>query len=454
MDETGRKFDSEVEEIRKTITEYLQDRLQPKLDPIENRIKKLKEEDTEKRDQLEKDRQKEIDKYKPENWISDAVLDAEKIQQATHAIKYMHPDAKGTCLNVPGNPNAGDLCVGTHTLGDHRDHDVVYRDAKYLPLVEFVLLDVNGKTLLTRAVEGDQALEKAFSIYTSSADSWMDAFADVAISKDTASHERAKQIYWPLDDGTYHLLAPLHPTTLVHEIWNDINRDRFSDSAKAAQQARRNNAPYHEGCRDHLDLVEMKFGGDNPQNISQLNRKSERRGRNYLLPSYPPTWKSERVRPPMKEKSVFDHIFGRRKRVKDLTDVLLDFLSKVKEVNNVRIRNKRAELVSYIRDELLQFASEIQELDGGWSKDEDCLLNTEEKCWLDPRRAETDEEFAAVRNRGTWQDAVCGRFGNWLNARLTSDRHGLYMGEAEALEWQSVLDDELRMIRMEVDFDG
>ncbi len=178
---------------------------------------------------------------------------------------------------------------------------------------------------------------------------------------------------------------------------------------------------------------------------------SERHGENWLLPSLPPNWKSESIRPPFFTESVFVRRFGNRRDVKELTRILRDFLRSVAkpELNNIRIRNKRAELVGYIRDELLQFAAEIQEIDGGWSRDERCRLNVAEQCWLDPKRAAIDEEFAVRWQRGDWQDEICLRFGNWLNAAISDDKK-TPMGEAEAEVWQDVLDAELRMTHLEL----
>ena len=104
--------------------------------------------------------------------------------------------------------------------------------------------------------------------------------------------------------------------------------------------------------------------------------------------------------------------------------------------------------MGYVRDELLQFAAEIHELDGGWSRDERCRLNPAEQCWLDPKRAVTDEELAARWRHGDWQDEICLRFGNWLNARISTDRTP--MGQAESQAWQAVLKAELSMIRLEI----
>jgi CRISPR-associated protein Csy1 len=116
--------------------------------------------------------------------------------------------------------------------------------------------------------------------------------------------------------------------------------------------------------------------------------------------------------------------------------------------SNIRIRDKRAELVGYLLDELLQFAAELHELNAGWSRDERCRLNAAEQCWLDPKRATFDEDFAVRWQCGDWQDEVGLRFGNWLNAAISAEQTPL--GQAESEAWQALLREEFRMIRQEL----
>lgn len=449
MNEVEEAGGTPEEKIRAVINDFLQERLEPKLDPILKKEEKIKEdhENGKQLDELEKQRTKLLFEFSPEVWIDNAARRVSQLQQATHAVKYMHPDAKGTSLNEPGNPDAGDLAVGTHTIACHYKPDVV-GNAAVLDVYKFLSLQVNGKTMLGLMLDRDPALRNALSDDAEKAESWINSFAAITdCQDDPASHKLAKQVYWPLGEGAYHLLAPLFPTSLCHEIREKINEDRFSEEAKAAREARKNGESHPNGYREYPECVLQKFGGSKPQNISQLN--TERGGEIYLLASCPPNWRSEPARPPLFVKSVFDNLFGKRRRVRELTRVLRDFLLKVRDYNNIRIREKRSELVGYIRDELLLFAAEIQDIEPGWSLDENCRLNPDEQCWLDPWRAQDDEAFAALRNQGEWKDAVCKRFGNWLNARLTAK--SLNMGEDEAREWQSVLDKELRTMRMEVD---
>lgn len=421
-------------DIRSAIDGFLQERLQPKLD-------RLKEDEIHKRAQLLKNHQ-------PAQWIANAANRVGQIQQVTHALKYTHPDARGTSLNAPGNPEADELLVGTHTI-DEITTDVV-GNAAALDVYKFLKLQVGGKTLLDLALEGNTALQAAFSDDEEQAKSWMAAFADLSTPKgQPASHKFAKQLYWPMEDGGYHLLAPLFPTSLVHHVVSTIREDRFSEEAKAARRAYRERVPHPHGFREYPHLAIQNFGGTKPQNISQLN--SERYGENYLLAAVPPLWLSEPVRPPLRTESVFDRLFGRRPRVRDLLRILRDFLTRVQDVNNVRIRNTRAELIAHLRDEVLLFAAETQENEPGWTLDEMCWLNVDEQCWLDPERAGRDESFAAICTGVDWRDGICRRFANWLNAQLTSTQTP--MGELEAREWQSVMEKEINLMRMELDFD-
>lgn len=422
-----------VASIKAVINDFLQERLQTKLE-------KLKPEEDEQRHALQLD-------YLPASWIPDAARRVGQIQQVTHALKFTHPDARGSSLSVSGNPVAGDEIVGTHTVAQSLAPDVV-GNAATLDVYKFLRLPVGGKTILELAATADPALTAAFSDDADLAKTWIAAFASLTEAKGLpTSNKLAKQVYWPVVGRNYHLLAPLFPTSLVHGVWKRIREDRFSDEAKAARDARHNGLVHPHGYCEYPNLVIQYFGGSNQQNISQLN--SERHGENYLLPSLPPSWKPAAVRVPLSVTSVFDRVFGSRPRVRELVRVLKDFLVSVEHAGtNIRIRNKRAELVGLIRDEALQYAAELRQLEPGWSASPECLLNSAEQCWLDPERPEQDADFASLRQSGDWQDEICRRFGNWLNARLTTPNTP--MGAVEAAHWREVLDEEMRMLRDEV----
>ena len=435
-----------VVSIKAVINAFLQKRLQPKLE-------ELKPEDDVKRQKLLLD-------YLPGNWIANAAKNIWQLELATHVLKYTHPDAKSDVrafssnIASPGHSLLGDGVVGSHTLDTLACLDVAGNSA-WLPVDKFLSLEISGLSILDRVSRNDPLLRETFADFGDVGSEWMSAFSKYANpQKKPASHKLAKQIYWLVNrigsdpkEWSYHLFAPLFPTSLVHSLWKRIRDDRFSDKAKAARDAKRNGLAHPHGYCEYPNVAIQNFGGSNPQNISQLN--TERNGQNYLLPSLPPSWKSAEVRAPLAVNSVFDRIFGSRPRVRELVRILRDFLVSVEHAdNNMRISTKRAELAALIRDEAFQYAAELQQLEPGWSQQPDCLLNSAEQCWLDPERAEDDPDFASLRRKGDWPDEICRRFGNWLNARLTTANTP--MDAVSAAHWQEVLSKEMRMMRIEV----
>jgi CRISPR-associated protein Csy1 len=87
-------------------------------------------------------------------------------------------------------------------------------------------------------------------------------------------------------------------------------------------------------------------------------------------------------------------------------------------------------------------------LNAGWTLDPDCQLNSEEQCWLDPRRAAQDDSFAALCRVNGWPDTICSRYAGWLNARLGIP--AALRNQTEAAHWASFLDKELHMTRIEL----
>jgi CRISPR-associated protein Csy1 len=424
--------DQHPDTIRQTILTFLQERLQEKLD-------KLKDDEEAKKEDL-------IASYQLKTWVSDAARRVTQIQQVTHALKFIHPDAKGTNLFNNGNPDAGPLRIGTHTL-PRKTPDVV-GNAAALDVNKFLRLEVGGQSLLALAIEKSVALQHALSENDVEAKTWMAKFASIVDTPDTpSSHKNAKQLYWPVGDNDYHVLAPLFPTSLVHHVWREINDAYFSEDAKEARQAHKNDKPHTHGYVRYPGIVVQSFGGTKPQNISQLN--SERGGKSYLLSSVPPKWKSQ-VNLPMKKESIFDGWFPNRPEIKNLTKSLREFLYRVQDHNNVRIRDTRKAFVDQIIDELLAVAAELRNKEESWTEHASCKLNESQKLWLNPYRCQHDEAFNKQYQLGYWKEDICRHFSLWLNVVINDKEKPLPFDDATATEWHSNLNDALRLLALEV----
>lgn len=421
--------------LRDLIHTFIHTRLQAKLDKLADNDPK---------------RQKLLDEHQPDAWLADAARRVAQIQLATHTLKPIHPDARGSNLHTP--PPAIDLpgLVSSHCLSHDWENDYVCNAAD-LGMVTFLQLEHQGKTLLQRALEKDPDLIAALSKNNEQAECWSSSLAALTNITPTSS-TFAKQIYFPLLDGSYHLLAPLFPSSLIHRVRQQISEDRFGEAAKAARNAKRLNLPFQHGYREYIGLAVHHLGGSKPQNISYLNLK--RKGENWLLASLPPQWRSLDLRPPLRRDSAFEFIYRNDKALRARVAELQHFLRETSH-NNWQIRRKRARLLGEITDAVHQYAAALLdanrngELAVGWSAHAECRLDDSERHWLDPLRAHDDAEFQSVHLCRDWPEQASKRFGNWLNAKLDHDT--LRLGEDEAAHWRGVLHEELTLFKEMLD---
>lgn len=411
------------EAYRALIEHFLKERL-------DARREKLPDEDT-LRDELPS-------LFERATWLADAARRVGQIQAVTHSLKPIHPDARGTNLYCAPSSLHHHVEVGSHVLDQDFSADVV-GNAAALDVYKFLRLEIDGRSLLDGMLAGDASLAAALSDDADEAAAWIEAFTGLIRPRgNPASHTLAKQLYWlvgddPLQDGQYHLLAPLYASSLAHRVFLTLNEDRFGESGKAARQARCDKEDHPVGFAEYPNLAVQKLGGTKPQNISQLN--SERRGNNYLLGSLPPQWKSRAVRALWHTESAFPR-YGQREQVREAIKELRLFLESNPEPT-LETRDRRDAYLDVLLDELVCFSREFQEeLPTGWTAEPDCELEEAEQLWLDPFRAETDEDFKSKWQRMDWPAGIGQRFGRWLNSKL--DKR-LPLGEIEQRQWAKEL---------------
>ena len=402
--------------------EYIQQRRDEKLDKEKNADKRLDIET----------------KYEPETWLSDAARRARQLSFITHAAKYIHGDSRGSSVEAVNTDNLNaDGYISTHS-GSELPYDVV-GNAAALDVGKLLLLEHEGHKLIDTLRQGDNTPLLAIAPDAETAQEWADGFLSVLASPEPSAHKFSKQCYWPVQDDEYHVLIPLYATSLAHTIHATIQHARFSDEAKATREARRKEEYAKLEEVRYPDLAVQSFGGTKPQNISQLN--SQRGGRAYLVSCEPPDWQRQTT-PPLNITSIFSQRFERR-LYREHIQPLRDFLQRVADrPNNDRIKKQRAQRLDAIVDEILNRAAFIQQLPPGWSAAPDCRLPLAECCWLDPERAETDEEFRSQRDATDWPAEVAQRFAIWLSHKLESDT--LAFGAVEQRELRDLLEPELR----------
>lgn len=416
-----------VRGLRKVIEDYL-------VAHRDEKLEKLKPDDP-KRDEL-------FTQYECRIWLANAAKRVTWIQSATHTLKAMHPDARGSNLYCPPITLPDTGLVGSHLLEESYASDIT-GNAAALDVNKFLTQEFSGKTLLTWMQEDEAAVIAAFQFDDlASAQKWVEAFRGLIRSPEHhASHTLAKQLYWlvgddPCEDAQFHLLAPLYASSFAHRVYMTIQDHRFGEESKDARESKKNNKFCEHVFHVYSHLAQQKIGGTKPQNISQLN--SERKGINYLLSSCPPVWRSQNLKPPYGTASVFSR-FERNPEVRALVRNLRTFLESNPALNQAT-RNRRDDLLFSILGEIRMLAEEYRTLSSGWSTDSHCRLAEAEQCWLDPERALQDVEFAETWQRLHWVDEIKRRFGNWLNAQLGEK---LPLGDIEHEYWADLFDDEI-----------
>ena len=375
-------------------------------------------------------------------WIDDAARRSAQIQCATHTLKPIHPDARGTSLYVaPQDLPALDE-VGSHCLGSVYADDVV-GNAAALDVFKFLKLAHEGRTLLQLACAQDADLAQALSTEPAEAHQWMAAFAALVQPRGApATHGYAKQLYWRVEDdahndASYHLIAPLFGSALAHTVWQTLQEHRFGDSAKAARQARKDGTDSETPVYEYPHLAVRKMGGTKPLNISQLN--SERGGNNPLLASLPPLWQT-REQLPLSNKRLMAR-FGYRPEVKHTLQKLRQFLESNPPANQ-DTRQRRDAMVFDLLDEWLQLSATLRIVAPGWSQRPECQLSAAQKHWLDPEGLAQAalEASMQVPDVDDTLDAVAEDLALWLNGHL---RDPLPLGDPEFAHWRTLVRDEL-----------
>ena len=383
-----------------------------------------------------------VNKYNPKNWLSKNCNYALNVSFATHVAKLTHSKIDSPSIFDSINETK-DYVLTTSSLKE-KVIDGAVKGNQYAPIFQFLELELNGEKLAERLAKDDQ-LFNVFEIDTNLVSQWSEGFKEALRSKRIATHNLAKQIYFPVDCG-YHLLSNIVSSSLAHRIFETI----FDDFQKSATKAF-DKKKYSDIERVVLPRrAQLSVTASNHNNASQLNGK--RGGKLHLFSCQPPTWQSQ-LKPPIYRKSLFYDLYSSNinTEINYLRDFLLRFKSLGLSIKDPKRKRHLVRWVNNIIDEFLFYVGSIQALPAGWSDTEGIKLKKAHQYLLDPYRP--DDTFQRKRQSVDWQSTVREDFARWLNVRLRGKDKQFTPQAEHTRMWKDLLADPLREYMERVDYE-
>ncbi len=443
------------------IREYIQGRLDDKLEKHDKAASKALEKaakeggdsaaleltQTQQRIELQ-------DKHKPAHWLDDAADRAKQVSFVTHPAKYTHGANRASSIPAVYDSPRAEL-LGSYSLRNI-GLDVV-GNAAALDVANMLLLGSEGQVLAQQLQAKNTVSLEPLAKDLAQLHAWLAGFSQALTVLDMSSHSLAKQMYFPIAEGEYHLISPFYSSPLIQGVHDRVRDARFSEGAKNSRAQRKT----EKGCADDVlyfpGLLRMSFGGANAQNVSLNNKR--RGGGVYLLPSAPPVWDNKLLLP-TERKDSFWRLYNRR--ADKVVRRLRLYLASVAHRSTNRDTKRRRELfVTELMGEFLQLVAELRQLGGaGWSQDTKLPLH--EQCLLDPQRNDRTQglqqgsDFDRMIDDKSWLDVVADDYGRWLNSRLSQikTKQGELlrdMADAEAQLWRQELDRTLSYLRNDLE---
>ena len=303
-----------------------------------------------------------VQKYQPANWLDEASAGVRKFNMkfVTHAAKFTHGDSKTTSVfDVQTAP--APFPVLSSLDDDLKELDMTGTAAGQGYMRLLMLRDDAGRTLIQLLAAGDTSALEPLAKDEEQLQRWLADFMSALEPLPLKSDKYGKEIYFPVGDS-YHLIAPLFPTSFYHLLNGAMAGMRFPEGFRDANKAR------SEGKFHPLPIVTFpRIGGfevcaSNPQTRTYLN--SKRGGMVNLLPCMPPVWRSNTLKLDSHGAILSHSVFLResRRSVLELRDFLLGT-----DHNNVHIRRGVVRRVNNIIDELVSFTAITYTPD--WSAD-------------------------------------------------------------------------------------
>lgn len=341
------------------------------------------------------------ERFSLNEWLPDAAKRISQLSMVSHPSKFSHPSAKTSSVIVQAKHS-----IDGYLRSGNVDYQLdVFGNAAAMDVYKFLSVNLeNGQTVLDAFEQQNEDLKQFIQRSSLDFDVLRSAFLVIKKSDTSVKTDHlVKQVYFPVDGESYHLLSLLTPSGLMTKLKQNIDAIRFSEATKLAKERRKKNELDDVGYADIYDLTVTAYGGTQPQNVSVLN--SQNAGRAYLLSSCPPVFEKRTIRLP---KTDFFAQCLYRKNFKDGFIQLHNFMQL--DLNNIDIRTAIRNIIQFVIDQVLIQAFNIrQSSSNGWSNEDYYVsLSKLQRVWLDnfyENEREQDDE---------WRDELSHEIARWI----------------------------------------
>ena len=351
------------------------------------------------------------------SWMNYIADNASKVSlNVSHVAKLTHSSNKAINLVDTVQQEKYHYLLTTQTANTV-ELDSAYTDASYAPVAEFLSFNVvdTDKNLGQFLAESETFFSK-ISNEIEIRKNWQEKIAEAYIPKKLSSHVLAKQVYIPIENGQYHVVAPVKASALAHKIFESITQSRSKDNP--VNQARKQNLMSDGVYIRFPKIAFLSVTKSNHQNASKLN--GTRRGGLYFFQSNPPQWKANTL--PPKNISQFLARCNTGNSIEIFKEIkkLLYILKKKNLTINLNRRNILGEMIASIADEVIHQILWIeQSYPLGWSNEEQ--LEPYLSAFLDPVSMFSD--ISNVENQ-IYVDEFAEQVSKWIS-RNVGDKHEL-----------------------------
>lgn len=333
------------------------------------------------------------ERFSLKSWLPDAARRAGQLSITTHPSKFTHTGARTTPINAQAQyKKDGYLRSGNVEI---YEADAT-GNAAAMDVHSFLLLPISkNQNLLSAFEESNQELKQILTNSGLNFDELRDGFLKMKLGDGVLKTDKLlKQVYFPVESGSYHLLSLLTPSSMIWEFKKRVDNIRFSEETKAARLARRSQQA-HNGYSELFNLTVIGYGGTKPQVVSVLNSKNG--GRSYLLSCIPPLFEKRAVRLPT------HNFFTQTLYLKAEKNRFMTLHRWVKQDrNNKEVRDTITNILNGIIDQILYKAYQLRQMsERGWSNGEHYQeLPLSQRIWLD------DINESERTDHTSWRDDI------------------------------------------------